>query len=117
MKNAPQHLQPETRAWFDAVVETYTLEPHHVRLLQLAAEAWDRAQEARAAIAKDGITVYGREGGMKTHPAVAVERDSANRFATLLKQLNLDVETPADLGRPPESLKFANPWSESNGTD
>jgi hypothetical protein len=36
--NAPHHLQPATLDWFNSVVETYTLEQHHVRLLLLACE-------------------------------------------------------------------------------
>jgi hypothetical protein len=47
----PKHLQPATRQWFASVVEDYELEPHHVRLLTLAAEAWDRGVQAREAIA------------------------------------------------------------------
>jgi hypothetical protein len=38
---APDHLQPGTKRWFSSVVAEYLLEPHHLRLLQLAAEAWD----------------------------------------------------------------------------
>ena len=35
---------------FDRVLEDYELHPHHLRLLQLAAECWDRSQDARAVI-------------------------------------------------------------------
>ena len=44
-KNTPQppaHLRPETREWFRSVVADWALQSHHVRLLTLAAESWDR---------------------------------------------------------------------------
>ena len=75
---APPHLGPETRKWFTSVVTTYHLEPHHLRLLQLAGEAWDRCQQAREAIAKEGLTVA---SGGRAHPAIAIERDSRLAFA------------------------------------
>ena len=50
---APAHLEPDTAAWFDCVLADYELERHHVRLLTLAAEAWDRCVEARKRLAKE----------------------------------------------------------------
>ena len=45
----PRHLRPATRRWFTGVVEMFELEDHHVRLLTLAAQAWDRCEQARGA--------------------------------------------------------------------
>jgi P27 family predicted phage terminase small subunit len=104
----PSHLQPETKEWFTRVSNDYELEEHHLKLLQLAAEAWDRCREARAQLAKEGLTVEGREG-VKAHPCVQIERDSSNRFSALIKQLGLDVtENPPTLGRPPNSTRYAD---------
>lgn len=86
---APAHLQADTRDWFDSVAADYILEPHQVRILTLAGEAWDRCVEARQRIAKEGLTVEGREG-LKTHPCVAIERDARAAFARLVAQLGLD---------------------------
>ena len=38
---APHHLH-NSKAWWVSVVTDYELEPHHLRILTLAAEAWDR---------------------------------------------------------------------------
>ena len=74
MKNstlkAPAHLRPDTKAWWLSVHQDYDLEGHHSRLLTLAAEAWDRCQEARSLLAKDGIVIGGREAAARPHPAV-----------------------------------------------
>ena len=93
---APAHLEPATGAWWVSVCVDYDLEPHHVRLLTLAAEAWDRAQEARVTIAKDGAYYRDRFGAPRPHPAVSVERDSRLSFARLLRELDLEGEPAPD---------------------
>jgi P27 family predicted phage terminase small subunit len=97
---APQHLSAASRRWWLEVCREYELELHHVRLLTLAAEAWDRCQEARERIALDGPYQANRWGELRAHPAVGVERDSRLQFARLLRELALDVAPPDD-ARPP----------------
>ncbi|MGI8556853.1 MAG: P27 family phage terminase small subunit [Solirubrobacteraceae bacterium] len=96
---APAHLTRSTRAWWRSVAGEYDLEGHHLRLLTLAAEAYDRAQEAREAVARDGAYAADRFGALKAHPAIAVERDSRIAFARLVRELDLDG-TPLPDPRP-----------------
>lgn len=98
---APAHLSGETRAWWDGVVRDYALESHHLKLLQATAESWDRMQQAREEIDRDGLTVKTADGGLKAHPAIAIERDARIAFARLLRDLDLDTEPPAAPSRPP----------------
>lgn len=97
----PAHLCPPTRAWFEQVLADYALEPHHVRLLTLAAEAWDRCQEAREALTTNGLTFMDRFGAPHARPEVAIERDARLAFARLVRELDLDVDGPATPARPP----------------
>jgi len=97
---APAHLSEATKRWWRSVIRDYALEEHHVRLLTLAAESWDRCVQAREAIANDGAYIRDRFGCLKVHPAVNVERDSKILFARLIRELDLDVEPPATIGRP-----------------
>ena len=103
MKRAPQHLQPATRRWWSSVVRDWKLEPHHIRILTAACESWDRAQEARAVLAAEGIVVQDRYGSPKAHPACGIERDSKTLFARLVRELRLD-----DLD-PPEDERLPRP--------
>jgi len=97
---APSHLRPDTAKWWLEVVSDFELEPHHVKLLTLAAEALDRATQAREAIKKDGAYLPGRyEGSIRAHPAIGVERDSRLAFARLVRELGLDGD--AQPSRPP----------------
>ena len=97
---APSHLREATQEWFVSVLRDYELEPHHVRLLTLAGEAWDRAQEARETLAVEGSYFTDRFGAPRAHPAVAVERDSRIAFARLLRELDLDAEPAPDVRLP-----------------
>jgi P27 family predicted phage terminase small subunit len=104
---APAHLSPSAQQWWQTTVEAYVLEEHHLRLLQLCCEAWDRAQAARAQLDREGLTVLGREGGIRPHPCIAVERDSRLAVARLVRELDLDVEPPASERNGPPAL-FSN---------
>jgi P27 family predicted phage terminase small subunit len=99
---APKHLQPETRRWFESVITDFVLEAHHVRLLTLACEAWDRAGEARELLAREGLTFTDRLGSIRAHPAAALELGSRIAFARLVRELALDVEGQTEeRSRPP----------------
>ena len=97
----PSHLRPATAKWWNAVVGAFELEEHHLRLLQLAAEAWDRAEQARMLLAEHGITFTDRFGCPRARPEIAIERDSRIAFARLLRELDLDIEGPSGAARPP----------------
>ena len=91
----PSHLSTAAKAWWRGVVEGWDgLESHHLKLLTLAAQAWDRAEEARRIIAKEGLTYSDRFGAPRRHPAVAVESESRAAFARLIRQLSLDESEP-----------------------
>ena len=95
-KKPPKHLIPTTKRWWSAVVADYDLEDHHIKLLTLAAESWDRCREAREAIQREGLTFLDRFGAPHARPEVAVERDSRIAFARILRELALDVNHPGD---------------------
>lgn len=97
----PDHLADPTRHWFNEVVDAFELEPHHVRLLILAAESWDRHVQARKAIDRHGLTYEDANGLPKTRPEVAIERDSRLHFARMLRELSLDAIEPPETPRPP----------------
>ncbi len=98
----PKHLRPATRAWWRRVLEGYDLEPASLPVLQAAAEAWDRMQEARERIANDGAYLPGGRGQLRAHPALAAERDSRIGFLRALRELALPLGDP-DSARPPRA--------------
>lgn len=96
----PEHLRPATAAWWEAVAAEFDLAEHHLKLLTLAAEAWDRCQQARESLAENGLVFADRFGKPHARPEISVERDSRIGFARLIRELNLDVDPPEEI-RPP----------------
>ena len=96
---APKHLTATSRQFYQKLLADYELEPHHLRLLQLLCEAWDRGQEARRILDTEGLVIEHEKLGKRPHPAVSIERDARTAVARLLRELNLS-EGPDD-NRPP----------------
>jgi len=105
----PAHLSASAQQWWQATVDRFELEEHHLRLLQLACEGWDRAQTARELLDREGLTIPGREGGIRPHPAVAIERDARLAVARLVRELDLDV------GPPPSQRMWPPPLLSNRG--
>jgi P27 family predicted phage terminase small subunit len=99
-RRSPTHLAPATAQWWRNVVNEYALEEHHERLLTLAAEAYDRAEQARDALGEHGLTFTDKAGRPHARPEVAIERDSRIAFARLTRELDLDGGSAPDV-RPP----------------
>ena len=102
----PKHLRAATKKWWSQVMADYELEPHHAKLLALAAETWDRCQQARELLDKHGLTYNDRFNAPCGRPEIAVERDSRLAFARLVRELGLDLGSPSDEGRdrPPRTV-------------
>ena len=96
----PKHLRAATRRWYAGVVADYQLDPHHLKLLVLCCEAFDRCQEARQVLAAEGMVYVDRFGAPKPRPEISIERDSRLAFARLLRELGLDVAEPVEAPRP-----------------
>lgn len=97
----PGHLKATTKKWFRQVVADYVLEPHHIKLLTLACEAWDRSVEAQRILDSEGLTYADRWGVPHPRPEVKIKEQAEIIFARLLRELCLDIEPPKDVGRPP----------------
>jgi phage terminase small subunit len=96
-----KHLRPETNKWFSSVLEEYELEEHHIKLLTLACENWDRATLAREAIATHGLTYTDRFSSPRKSPEVSIAEAATIAFARLTRELDLDCGPPATAPPPP----------------
>jgi P27 family predicted phage terminase small subunit len=106
LPQAPKHLRPKTRKWWRGIAREYQLESHHLKLLTLLAESWDRIQQAREQVEVDGAYIKNRFGDMKAHPALALERQERVVFARLLRELDLDSEPPPEPPRPASLRRY-----------
>jgi phage terminase small subunit len=93
---APAHLSDATKQWWAAIVAEHGLAEHELRILTVAAEAFDRRGQARQALAEHGLSYTDNKGMVRARPEVAIERDSAIRFLRAMRELNLDNAEPPD---------------------
>jgi hypothetical protein len=100
-QTAPKHLKAKTRKWVDDVCIKWVLEDHHKTLLILAGEALDRSENARQVIDAKGAVYLDRFGQPKVRPECLIERDAKATFSRLLRELDLDLESPISSARPP----------------
>lgn len=98
LPEAPTHLSEAAAAWWDRIVRGWDLDDAGLLILTAALESLDRANQAQAVIAAEGLFQDG-----KPHPACRVERDARAAMLTALKQLHLDLEPIGPVGRPPST--------------
>src|SRR5262252_445487 len=73
----PSHLSEATRAWWAAILSEYRFSEHELYVLRIAAEAWDRKEQARQALEEHGLSYADAKGMIRQRPEAAIERDSA----------------------------------------
>ena len=98
----PRGLSKTAVRWWKRFQADYALDDAGGRLLlESALRQFDRAEEARAVIDKEGSTVVDRFGQRRAHPAAAIERDARSGLLGALRALNLDLVPLKDgPGRP-----------------
>ena len=93
----PSHLSPEAKKlWADLRAEFMLDDPAGRLLLQSALEAFDRLQEARKILAKEGAVVRDRWNQAKVHPAVAVEASARQGMHAALRLMKLAPDALED---------------------
>lgn len=99
----PPGLSKDAKSWWLEIQDEYGIDdPGGLLLLKTAMLAYDRMQQARDAICKEGPTILDRFGQTKAHPLLTVERDSRAGMLQALRAMNLDVIPTRDApGRPP----------------
>ena len=104
MKNSdsppPACLSDEAGRWWKTITEDWLLEPHSKIILTSALESFDRMNQAKAIVDKEGLVVADRFGQPRPHPAALLERDARAAMERALKSLNLDMEPIGVIGRP-----------------
>jgi phage terminase small subunit len=101
----PNHLQPETAAWWRDVVAEFAFEQHQYRTLQCGAEAFDRKEQARQILAREGLSYTDDKGMIRARPEVAIERDSRNAYLRAMRELNLEHVKPPSNGQTWRDIK------------
>lgn len=85
------HLSPRMRKWYAEVCESFLLEPHHLLVLGLACEAYDRSQHARRMLDAEGSVYIDRFDVPHPRPEIKIELDNRASFLRCLREMGLDL--------------------------
>ena len=90
----PKGLTKNAAAFWRSVNDKFVLEDHHRELLSQAAFCLARIDEAKEAIARDGVLVKDRWQQWKENPACAIEIANKRAFKAIYRELGLDIAAP-----------------------
>jgi phage terminase small subunit len=91
MKAPPRNLKKAAKEMWNQLRADFELDDGAgLALLRCACEAFQRSQEARALIDKEGACIVDRFGQRKPHPAISIERDSRGQLIAALRALKLE---------------------------
>jgi P27 family predicted phage terminase small subunit len=89
---SPEYLgEPERQIWRDVFHDFDLSTRAAIAVLITSLEAHQRARECRETIAREGLTVVGRDGQAKAHPLLAVERDARQAWLAGIRALGLEL--------------------------
>jgi P27 family predicted phage terminase small subunit len=78
--------------WEQLLAEYHIDDSAGLSLLEAACSAYQRAEDARVLVRREGLTVKDRFDQWKAHPACAVERDARAQMISALRALKLTPE-------------------------
>lgn len=88
----PDGLSALARTLWDAICEESAIDAAAAKILETYCQAFDRRQDARAAITAEGAVIKDRFGVQKISPWVAIERDSTLIMHRAFRLLGFDQE-------------------------
>lgn len=91
----PKHLSSIARKlWRDTCAAHTVIDPNQFALLRAACESFDRANEAREILAREGLTIRDRFQQLKAHPAASIERDARASMIQAFRALGFSPPPP-----------------------
>ena len=100
-------LSASAKAWAAKLAGEYDIrDAGGAAILNVAARALDRAEQAAAILHRDGLTTVDRYGALKVHPCCQIERSARQSIITALRALRLDMEPSNAMGRPADALHW-----------
>src|SRR5688572_18121750 len=89
---APKKLTTRSRDLWRSVLSDFELAPAELVSLEQALRLLDRADEAAARVAAEGMSVLDRYGGIRAHPLVDVEVRCRRQFVDIAKSLGVRLD-------------------------
>ena len=93
-KAPPGHLTDAGKKVWKSISRDMALDAPALLLLQTLCEQFDRMNEARAILKKEGILSKDRFGQTKPHPAVSIEVNAIAALTRCWRLLGFDLQPP-----------------------
>jgi hypothetical protein len=105
-KKIPRHLSLEAQGIWRLVFKTYSMDESGSVLLRQALDCYDRIEQARAEIEKNGLVLAETIGAgiiqRRLNPACRIEKENKTLFLQYWRALHIDLDIPLQgPGRPP----------------
>lgn len=114
----PSGLSPAAKRWWTKLQKEYEgWSADGLILLESALQSYDRFQQARAIIDRDGIICRDRFGQARMNPACTVERDARSAMLANMKALGLESEVPSEVRSDSDLARHAamSRWQKGRG--
>jgi P27 family predicted phage terminase small subunit len=96
---APTGLSKAGRElWSRLVAEFGIVDAGGLAVLEQGLRSWERAEQARRQLDREGLTFRDRWGQARPNPALPVERDARAAFLSAIKQLQIEIPTAEQPG-------------------
>ena len=97
----PKHLTASGKKLWNSIFEESEFDAAGLLLLNTLCEQFDRMNEARAILKKDGLQVKDRFDQVKPNPALSVEVNAIAAITRCWRLLGFDQVPAGAMGRPP----------------
>ena len=91
----PRGLSKPARTIWTTITEGWELDEQSGVVLGVALQAYDRMQQARILLKKEGLIITSERSGVRhAHPAIGIEATARQQFLTAWRNLGFDVIPP-----------------------
>ena len=102
MLKPPPGLSKDARAIWRTIIDGWEIDDQIAVVLGVALQAYDRMQQARIMLKKEGLIITSERSGVShAHPAIGIEATARQQFLTAWRNLGFDVVPPVAGVRPP----------------
>lgn len=97
----PKHLTLEARRIWTQLNTELELPTDALLTLRVALENFDRSQQARKILNREGLIVTNKKTGVsRKHPAAEIEKNATSQFLAAMRLLGFDSVAKGPVGRP-----------------
>ena len=104
----PKHLSREAQGWWKKITSQCDFDDTAYLLIETMFECYDEFKEARGNLKKYGPLIKAKSGAIHRNPSIEALKIARSQFLQSWRLLNLSMEPPGEIGRPPGDRRRFN---------